>query len=72
MPVTQEQIDELVAAALALAGGPKSVTVDGNRVDQPAIKDLLDGIDRLQESANVSRRTLPVRLMKIRPGGPVV
>lgn len=71
MPVTQEQIDELVAAALALAGGPKSVTVDGNRVDQPAIKDLLDGIDRLQESANVSRRTLPVRIAKIRPGGSI-
>lgn len=71
MPVTQEQIDDLVTAALALAAGPKSVTVDGNRVDQPALKDLLDGIDRLQESANVSRSTLPVRVMKIRPGGPV-
>lgn len=71
MPVTQEQLNDLVTAALALAAGPKSVTIDGNRVDQPALKDLLDGIDRLQESANVSRRTLPVRVMKIRPGGPV-
>ena len=71
MPVTQEQIDALYTAALALAAGPKSVTIDGNRVDQPALKDLIDGIERLQESANSGRTSLPLRISKIRPGGSI-
>ena len=63
--------DEIREAAATNATGPKSVTIDGNSVNQHSLKDQLDALDRLQEETAKTRSTLPVRLAKIRPGGPV-
>jgi hypothetical protein len=63
--------DEIEDAISENATGPKSVTVDGQSVNQHDLSDQLDALDRLQEKASARRATMPVRIAKIRPGGSI-
>ena len=56
----------------AAAANPKQVSVDGQSVEEHSLKDLIAAAEHVAEQEAVTRRTLPIRLMKTRFGGPVV
>jgi len=51
--------------------GPKQVTVDGQSVSQHPLKDQLEADEYLAQKAAGNESTLPIRLTKIKPGGPL-
>lgn len=53
------------------ASAPKDVTSGTKRVVQHSIKDLIAARDEAGESVVPTRRTLPIRFAKVRPGGSV-
>lgn len=51
--------------------GPKQVTVDGQTVSQHSLKDQAEADEYLANKAAANQSTLPIRLAKIKPGGPL-
>lgn len=50
------------------ATGPKSVTVDGNNVQQHSLKEQMEADEYLANKQNNSRSALPIRMAKLKPG----
>lgn len=50
------------------AGGPKRVEVDGQTVEQHPLKDQIAADEYLRETTAGTRKKLPIRLAKLRPG----
>ena len=66
MAIDTDALAESIAENVA---GPKSATVDGQTVSQHDLDKQLDALERLEERQARRRRTLPVRIAKVQPGG---
>ena len=61
------EIAAIKTALLANVAGPKSVTVDGNRVDQHSVKDLMDALKLQAELDSITNNSQPFRVHQFRP-----
>lgn len=51
------------------ATGPKRAVVDGAEVEQHSLREQIAADEYLEEKAANTKRKLPIRLAKLRPGG---
>lgn len=68
MPIDQSIIEQAIEDA---ASAPKDATSGTKRVVQHSIRDLREALDIAGDTTVNQRRTLPIRLAKVRPGGTV-
>lgn len=54
-----------------VAAGPKQTTVDGESVSEHSLPDLIQADQYVSEQNASGKRTLPIRLAKVKPGGSV-
>lgn len=62
---------DLSAEIEANAQGPKSVTVDGNNVQQHSLKEQMEADEYLAGKTNNARSALPIRFAKLKPGSAI-
>ena len=68
----KDVMSEVIRQAIEdAASKPKDATSGAHRVVQHSLRDLIAADEHINEQETAQRRTLPVRLFKIRPGGAV-